>query len=80
MERPSACYGKMFPATLVKTANRQVKAKVFGYRVDHTGVVETRRTVTTDREAWRECTRCPDLDNCFRLSTGTLLMEIALGS
>lgn len=78
MRHLSACYGKMFPATLVKTANKEVRAKVFGYRVDHTGVVETGRTVTTDPKAWEECTECPDLDGCFRLSTGTLLMEIAV--
>jgi hypothetical protein len=78
MQPHSACYGKMFPPTLVKTDNQEVRAKVFGYMVDHTGVVETGRTVTTDLEAWDECSQCPDLDGCFRLSTGTLLMEIAL--
>lgn len=74
----SACYGKMFPSTLVKADNKEIRARVFGYRVDHTGVVETGRTVTTDREAWEECVQCPDLEGCFRLSTGTLLMEIAV--
>ena len=78
MPHSSACYGRMYPPTLVKTPNKEVKGKVFGYRVDHTGVVESRRTVTTDPDAWRECTQCPDLDGCFRLSTGTVLMEIAL--
>ena len=78
MRPHSACYGKMFPPTLVRTANKEVRAKVFGYRVDHTGVVERGRTVTTDLEAWEDCTVCPDLESCLRLSTGTLLMEIAL--
>lgn len=41
MRHPSACYGKMFPTTLVKSANKDVRGMVFGYRVDHTGVVET---------------------------------------
>ena len=79
MKHPLACYGKMFPATLVKSANEDVRARVFGYRVEHTGMVETGRTVTTDRDAWEECSLCPSLDSCFRLSTGTLLMEIAVG-
>jgi hypothetical protein len=68
----------MFPPTLVKTENKQIRAKVFDYRVDHTGVVETARTVAADLEAWEECCQCADLDGCFRLSTGTLLMETAL--
>jgi hypothetical protein len=78
MKPHSACYGKVFPPTLVKTDNKEIRAKVFSYLVDHTGVVETGRKVSTDLEAWEECSQCPDLDGCFRLSTGTLLMEIAL--
>jgi len=78
MQHRSACYGKMFPATLVKTENQEVKGRVFGYRVDHTGVIATRRAVTVERAAWQECTQCKDLDGCFRLSSGTLLMEIAV--
>jgi hypothetical protein len=80
MKPASACYGKMFPPTLVKTDNKEIRAKVFGYRIDHTGVVETGRRVITDLEAWGECSVCPDRESCFRLSTGTLLMEIALRS
>ena len=78
MQHPSTCYGKMFPATLVKAENQEVKGRVFGYRVDHTGVIATGRAVTVDREVWQECTQCHDFDGCFRLSTGTLLMEIAV--
>jgi hypothetical protein len=74
----SECYGRMFPPTLVRTANMDVRGKVFGYRLDHTGVVESARSVTTDRSAWQACTICPDFDACSRLSTGTVLMEIAV--
>ena len=45
MREPSACYGKRFPATLVKTENEDVQGKVFGYRIEHTGVIETGRMV-----------------------------------
>jgi hypothetical protein len=78
MQQPSACYGKMFPSILVTTANQDVRGQVFGYRVEHTGVVESRRAVTTDPEAWGRCAACPDFESCFRLSSGTLLMEMAL--
>ena len=77
MKHASGCYGKMYPATLLKVANREVMGKVFGYRVDHSGVVETRRTVSTDLGAWEQCIQCPDFDSCYRLSAGTLLMELA---
>jgi hypothetical protein len=70
----------MFPATAVKTENEDVKGSAFGYRIDHTGLIETRRTVTIDREAWEDCAQCHDLDSCFRPSSGTLLMEIAVRS
>ena len=75
---PSECYGRMFPPLLVETANLDVRGKVFGYRIDHTGVVESARTVTADRDAWQGCTTCPEFDACSRLSNGTLLMQIAM--
>lgn len=78
MKPHSTCYGKMFPPTLVQTGNREIRAKVFGHLVDHTGVVERGRMVTTDQQAWEECTVCPEFASCFRLSSGTLLMEVAL--
>jgi hypothetical protein len=78
MSPHSACYGRIFPPTLVRTDNKEIRGKVFGYLVEHTGVVERGRTVTTDLQAWEECTLCPDPESCFRLSTGTVLMELAL--
>ena len=80
MQQSPACYGRMFPSTLVRSANTEVRGRVFGYRIDHSGVVESQQVVSTDSEAWRECTKCPEVDSCFRLSTGTLLMEIAVRS
>ena len=32
-------------------------------------------TATADLQAWVECARCPDLEGCFRLSTGTFLQR-----
>ena len=75
---PSECYGRMFPPTLLERADADVRGKVFGYRLDHTGVIESARRVTADRDAWQTCTICPEFDACSRLSAGTLLMEMAL--
>jgi hypothetical protein len=60
------------------TQNEPVTGKVFGYQVDRPGMVSTRRAVTADREAWRQCLEYPDFDGCYRLSTGTALMEIVM--
>jgi hypothetical protein len=78
MQNASACYGRMFPSIQATTTNLEVRGQVFGYRVEHTGVVASRRSVTTDHEAWARCASCPDFESCFHLSTGTLLMEVAL--
>ena len=77
MDHP-ACYGKMFPTTLKPTVNREIKGKVFGYLIDHTGVVASGRTVSADLDAFDECTVCRNLDDCSRLSAGKLLMEMAI--
>jgi hypothetical protein len=51
MPETLSCYGGLFPETLVKAPNQDVKGRVFGYRLDHHGVVESGLTVTTDRDA-----------------------------
>ena len=78
MNNEADCYGGMFPPLIPLTHNKTVAGKVFGYRVEHPGIVVTKREVTTNREAWRQCLQCSDFDSCYRLSTGTALMEMAL--
>jgi hypothetical protein len=68
----------MFPSLLAKLGNGTSKGKVFGFRIDRPGVVGARRATSTDIGAWQECLGCPDLDGCYRLSTGTLHLEAAL--
>jgi hypothetical protein len=76
MKSEPDCYGKMFPPLITLAHNEPVAGKVFGYQIDRPGIVATRRATTTDRDAWRHCLECLDLDGCYRLSTGTVLMEI----
>jgi hypothetical protein len=68
----------MFPPLISLAHDEPVTGKVFGYQIDRPGMVVTRRVVTANREAWRQCLECPDFDACYRLSTGTVLMEIAV--
>ncbi len=48
--------------------------------MSYSGQVAHKRTATVDREAWQKCLECRDLNGCYRLSTGTMLMEIAVKS
>lgn len=78
MNRAQECYGKMFPSVVEMAHNRLVAGKVFGYQVDYSGQVAQTRDTIVDRKAWDQCLECPELDGCYRLSAGTLLMELAL--
>jgi len=78
MNRESECYGKMFPSVVEMAHNRPVAGKVFGYEVDYPGQVAHKRETMVDRDAWQKCLECCDLNGCYRLSTGTMLMELAV--
>ena len=78
MNREQECYGKMFPSIVELAHDKLVAGKVFGYEMDYPGQVAHKRDTTVDREAWQRCVECPDLDGCYRLSAGTMLMELAL--
>ena len=78
MDNTRECYGRMFPSLLPSTGGGTFKGKVFGFQVDRPGMVVTRRSATIDQKAWQQCLECPDLDSCYRLSAGTLELEVAL--
>ena len=78
MNREQECYGKMFPSVVEMAHNRAVVGKVFGYQLDYSGQVAQKRQTTIDRDAWQKCLECRELDGCFRLSAGTMLMELAV--
>ena len=77
MENRKSCYGKMCPSIVTVAPTRTDKGKAFNYKVDQPYVPLSPRQETVNYEAWRECTGCPDFDTCFRLSVGSLLMEMA---
>lgn len=78
MNGKQECYGKMFPSIVEMAHNRLVSGKVFGYEVDYPGQAAQKRDTAVDREAWQKCLECADLDGCYRLSVGTMLMELAV--
>ena len=74
----NVCYGKMFPSVVAMAHNQPVTGKVFGYRVDYPGQVAHNQFATVNREEWQKCLECTELDGCYRLSAGTMLMELAV--
>lgn len=78
MKPHSDCYGRMFPPVIEMAHSKLVCGKVFGYRVDYSGQVAGNRVATVNPDEWQHCLECPELDGCHRLSTGTLLMELAV--
>jgi hypothetical protein len=78
MSRDAECYGKMFPSIVEMAHNGIVAGRVFGYQLDYAGQVAHKRDAIVNREAWQKCLECPELDGCYRLSTGTILMELAV--
>jgi len=78
MSLKQECYGRMFPSVVEMAQNRAIAGKVFGYQLDYTGQVAQRRDTIVNRDAWQECLECRDLDGCYRLSAGTMLMELAV--
>ncbi len=71
MNREPECYGQMFPSVVALAHNKTIVGKVFGYEVNYSGQVAEKRAATVDRDGG-------DLDGCYRLSTGTMLMELAV--
>lgn len=80
MSTERQCYGKMFPSVVEMRNNQPVAGKVFGYELSYSGQVAHRRCATVNRAAWEECLKCPSVDHCYRLSTGTMLMELVVNA
>ncbi len=78
MKVHAECYGHLFPPVASLASNQDVAGAVFRYRVEQTGTVTTVRSTAVDSTAWDKCTACADFDTCYRLSVGTLLMDIAV--
>lgn len=78
MNSEQECYGKMFPSIVEMVHDKPAAGRVFGFEVDYSGQVARKRDATVKRDAWRECLGCSEFDSCYRLSTGTILMELAV--
>jgi hypothetical protein len=68
----------MFPSVVEMAHEGVVVGKVFRYQLDYSGQVARMQGAIVDLDAWEKCLECHDLDVCFRLSAGTILIELAL--
>jgi hypothetical protein len=76
MNAHADCYGGLFPRVPVVAQN--VAGKVFGCKVEQRIIISPAPTVSVNNEAWDNCARCGEFETCYRLSLGTLLMDIAV--
>jgi hypothetical protein len=71
------CYGRLFPETF----HGGSKGKVFSLQsVTPAGMMPRRSQPVVDLEAWDECSTCPALENCYKLSMAKLAFAQASGT
>lgn len=70
-----SCYGGLFPELAATRYNQHNRGRVFGVRVEKCGVGIQNKDITVDREAWANCLKCPDFDDCYKLSMAKLAFE-----
>jgi hypothetical protein len=78
MNHEQECDGKMFPSVVEMAHFKAVKGKVFGYQLDYSGQVAQKRDTTVDSGAWQKCLECREFEGGYRLSTGTMLMNLTV--
>jgi len=78
MNSKRTCYGEMFPSIVEMVHNTPITGKVFGYDVSYSGQVAQRQGATVNLDGWQECLKCSYMDDCYRVSTGRMLMELAV--
>ena len=72
-----SCYGNLFPDKL----DASTKGKAFSlHYVTPTGMFPRRSRPVVDIDAWDECAKCPEFENCYKLSMARLLLAQASGA
>jgi radical SAM protein with 4Fe4S-binding SPASM domain len=73
------CFGTMFPCVLHLPDDRPACGKVFTVLLERAGgMMRSQRTVTADKDAWRECSACEEFENCYRFCMAKLTLESAI--
>lgn len=72
------CFGRMFPETLHSMHDKRESGKAFSILVSSAGGMGVAdRKAIVEHSAWDDCNKCPEFENCYRLSHSLLALETA---
>ena len=75
------CYGTMFPSVSAPKADAPVSGKVFSYELTRAGgTFVFQRRVSINMAQWDDCLKCPEFNDCYKLSMGCCALEAAISS
>jgi hypothetical protein len=75
-----SCFGTMYPDLENFQFGQPQAGKVFQISVNTLGGGQRDRRLDIDQEAWQDCRRCEDFQNCYDFSTAKLHMQRVLTS
>jgi hypothetical protein len=78
MNAHSDCYGGLFPDFTRLRFKQKQESKAFSALIASSGTGPDGRSLEVKRDAWEECTACPDYRTCYDLSMAKLQMNYML--
>lgn len=78
MTEHKPCYGTMFPDLIAPVDTGMHSGEVFSFEIKNFGLTHGERRVDVAMDAWEECLRCSDFEDCYKLSTGKLMLQTAI--
>lgn len=73
-----SCYGTMFHETLHFEDDKEMKGKVFSFKLDRVGLARSGRSINADISEWDDCLACPEFDHCYKLCMAKMALEAAI--
>jgi hypothetical protein len=74
------CFGTIYPDLVEFQFGKPMNGKVFRIIVNTVGPGHRERELNIDVNAWQDCRRCEDFQNCLDLSNAKLQMQRVLTS
>jgi hypothetical protein len=73
-----SCFGAIYPDLEKFQFGKPMNGKVFQIIVNTVGPGHRERELTIDENAWQDCRRCDDHQNCLDFSNAKLQMQRVL--
>ena len=74
------CFGTIYPDLEQFQFGKKMAGKVFQITVNTVGPGHRDRKLEIDEDAWQECRRCEDFQNCIDFSNAKRRMQCVLAS